>query len=245
MDVLYKSNLRVRLTIVGCGGSGSQLLPHVMQLASNNQHKIEKIILIDGDDFEKKNIANQKCLDEEAGMNKADALAERFSYVYPELNGMITSYPHYIKDMNTLLKLSYGGEYLVNILISCVDNNATRKLFNDAFELCNKEKKNMIYIDSGNGDINRVGQVIVGYTYGGDIKLRPVAAYFPDILEDKDDINKLNSCTRISSEYSQNIATNIFAATILFCVVTNIISFGKIDKGIVYFDANNVTAVSR
>lgn len=252
MKVNIDSNTRINILLVGCGGTGSQLIPFLMQLCNNVSNRINSITLIDGDDFENKNILNQRCLPDEVGENKAEALCERYSYIYDKLN--ITYYSEYIKSLDDLLKLSRYSKYSnknntssINILISCVDRNSSRKIFHEYFKLSKNEGYNLVYIDAGNGDKERVGQVITGYTCNKEVYSRPVASYFPEILEDKEDLNELinENCTQVISQNPQNIATNVMSATIIFSIVTNIISFGKIEKGVVYFDADKQTVISR
>lgn len=230
------------IVVIGCGGTGSQLLPSLFQLASNT-NRIESITLVDGDHFEPKNCANQKCLIEEAGDNKATALATRFSYIYPNLN--INSYPYYIKNVDDLLSLT--RYYSSTIYIGCVDNNSTRKLISECFNIVGKSTsfKSAIYIDAGNGDINRSGQVIVGCYNNGEKVTKSVTDLFPEVLNEDEDLQNITSCTRISSEHPQNIATNILSANIIFATLTNIIMFDKIEKSIIYFDVDKIVVSSR
>lgn len=234
----------LNITVIGCGGTGSQFIPLLMQLLSNVKDRINlgTITLVDGDDYEEGNLANQKCTIDEVGMNKAEALAERYEYIFDNLK--IQYVDDYIRTIKQLKSIVNTRGYN-NIVIYCVDNNATRKLGHELFESTLEDRDSLISIDSGNGDIDRVGQVIVGYAERGEILSRPVASYFKEILDDSEDLTKMATCTREISEYPQNIATNVLAATILFCIVTNILTFGKIEKGIVYFDANKQTVISR
>lgn len=246
IEVNFENNRKsLNITIIGCGGTGSQFIPLLMQLLSNvkNKVRLNSITLVDGDHFEKGNLINQKCIEDEVGMNKAEALAERYEYIFDGLNvNYVDDYIRTLKQLKNIVKLR---GYQNNIVISCVDNNATRKLIHELFEDAKKEKASFIYIDSGNGDINRVGQIVTGYTDMGEVLSRPVASYFKEILDDKEDLTKMATCTREISEHPQNIATNVLAATMLFCVVTNILTFGKIEKGIIYFDADKHNVVSR
>lgn len=250
MDIYINNDTKVNITVVGCGGTGSQLLSPLMQLCSNVSSKINKITLVDGDVFEAKNVQNQRCLLDEVGENKAEALAERYTYIYDNLK--INYYSDYARNLKDLQNIVYPSKFVgynrnISILISCVDRNSSRKLFHEYFELAKNEGHNLVYIDAGNGDTNRVGQVITGYTCDKKVYSRPVADYFPDILKDEEDLSTLTNenCTQSVSENPQNIATNVLSATIIFSLVTNIISFAKIEKGVIYFDADKHTVISR
>lgn len=235
----------LNITVIGCGGTGSQFIPLLMQLLSNIKDDIRlgDITLIDGDHYEVGNLANQKCTEDEVGMNKAEALAERYEYIFENLTiKYVNDYIRTIKQLKSIVNVRSSN----NLVICCVDNNALRKLCHELFEDTVKEKgSSLILIDSGNGDINRVGQIVTGYTERGEVLSRPVASYFREILDDKEDLTKMTTCTREVSEHPQNIATNVLAASMLFCVVTNVLTFGKIEKGIIYFDADKHSVISR
>lgn len=250
MNINIDNNTKINITVVGCGGTGSQLLPFLMQLCNNIAPRINTITLVDGDNFEAKNTKNQRCLLDEVGENKAEALAERYTYIYDDLK--ILYHGDYVRTLKDLQKTVHPSKFVgynrqISILISCVDRNSSRKLFHEYFELAKNEGYNLAYIDAGNGDTQRVGQVITGYTCDGKIYSRPVADYFPDILEDKEDLTTLTNanCTQVIKDNPQNIATNVLSATIIFSIVTNIVSFAKIEKGVVYFDADKHTVISR
>lgn len=62
-----------KLILVGCGGVGSWLLPALVR-----QHDPEKIIAIDGDKLERKNLDRQLFSELDIGRNKAEALADKY-----------------------------------------------------------------------------------------------------------------------------------------------------------------------
>lgn len=66
--------------IVGCGGTGSRLLPMLSQLMSRGKWNdmVPTITLIDGDEVEVKNLARQNFITDDVGRNKAECLAERY-----------------------------------------------------------------------------------------------------------------------------------------------------------------------
>ena len=250
------------IVVVGGGATGSQLLPFLTQLLANmNKHSIR---IVDGDIFEKKNSVNQKCTHLDENKPKATVLGSRYKRVYPDIN--ISHVEEYIKDKDQLKRyLNIGPVYdtkTVPILIGCVDNNATRKIFNEVFE----ELDNIIYIDSGNGTEQRIGQTVVGYKkkvsvtaekitesgnlfktteYESRLILPPVSEIFPDILEDKETVDKALSCGAVVDEHPQNISTNVLAATNLFLTLTNILKFNKIQSHVSYFDADKQSLISR
>lgn len=65
--------------IVGCGGTGSRLIPMVAQFMKSCPAILDPFItLIDGDKVEMKNLARQNFIKQDVGRNKADVLAERY-----------------------------------------------------------------------------------------------------------------------------------------------------------------------
>lgn len=239
-QMLQVSNKKPFKTIFfGVGGTGSNTLSFVSQLYKNTSNSI---ILIDGDRIEKKNYENQRFPANCEGRFKSEVLCEQYKRIYPKLNIACKSKYVEEKDKEELIKIILGTDTFP-ILLGCVDNNVTRKLLHSIFH--DDRVKDIIYIDSGNGTEVRTGQVLVGYKSGGVI-LSPCAADVnPEILEDEDQIVNTNSCSQITIEKPQNISTNILAAASIFCIVTNITSFGYIENNSHRFSAENVSIISR
>lgn len=247
MVELKKNNFKI--LVVGCGGTGSQLLSNLMQICSNTENVIA-IILADGDVFESKNLSNQRCTLQDIGKNKAKACSERYKMIYPNLK--IKYADKYIKSIDDVITVFGQGNYYQDndcyyLIIGAVDNNATRKILHSLFKINTKAK--IIYIDSGNESgedfNNRNGQVITGLRHREDIILPDVGMLYKEIEENNDDIENVGTCMRFSNEHPQNIATNMMAANIISSILTNILMFYKIENNITYFDADKITAYSR
>lgn len=260
MKIKTDRHTKYKFIIVGLGATGSQLLPFLTQLLNN--FKDHQVVLIDGDIVELKNLDNQKFLESDINRFKVEVLAERYQAVYPNLD--ISFSTDYIKN-NDDLKIflnhhySYNRDY-IPVLISCVDNNASRKIFDISFHDDNINK--LIYIDSGNGTIDRNGQIVVGYkdykttekaTYGNnyrstnitEIKLKSVCDIFPAIREDDDKIENHTGCSRVSDVNPQNIGTNIYAAANIFMILNNLIAFNELPTHVIYFDAVKGESIAR
>lgn len=267
MDI-PRTNFEIYL--IGTGATGSQLLPFLCQLLNNfTEYNKHKLVIMDGDYFEKKNIKNQKCTLEHVGHSKAKVLCNRYQQVYPNID--IGYIDEYVTDANSLIKYLKTPKGIIEttkILVSCVDNEPTRKILHNVFY--NKDIDRLIYIDSGNGTIERVGQIVVGYkeiisknninlsftenifntSRWEDISeqkviLKPVGDIFPQILQTNDDVSKHVGCGAIVDRYPQNIATNVMASSCLFSILNEIISEYKIHNHIVYFDAENTSIINR
>lgn len=209
---------------------------------------------------------NQKCTHLDVNKSKSAVLGSRYQRVYPNIH--ISYVDSYVRDKEQLMNLLNKGiswnRCYMPILVGCVDNNATRKIFDEVFN----EMEEIIYIDSGNGTNDRVGQTVVGYKkkvelpkivgavdkdgneiiypkYAPKIILPPASSVFPDILEDAETIDKALSCSAVVDEHPQNIATNVLASTNLFMTLTNILTFNKIQAHVSYFDADKQSLISR
>ena len=237
------SNTVFKIVQVGTGATGSWLISMITQLLANNALQENSLLIIDSDKIEDKNLKNQKFLKKDVGKFKSEVLCERYQGVYPDLQ--ISYLSEYIKNKDRLLQLLQVEQYanIIPILIGTVDNNSTRQIFHSVFH--DDNILNLIYIDSGNGTDNMIGQTVVGYKSDGKVILKPIGDIAPDILIDNDAIDKVLSCSYHSEEAPQNIGTNITAATMLFNVLNNIISFNCINTHIVYFNAKRSDAVCK
>ena len=237
MITLDIDNKKFDIVVVGCGGTGSQLIPFLMQLSNNIKDKIKSITLIDGDVYEDSNLRNQKITKSDVGFKKAKVLAERYSYIFEELD--INYYDEYILSWHTLDDIT---GYNV-ILLGCTDNNPSRRILCEFMNKC--DNKNIIYIDSGNGTDNRIGQIVVGYKDYGNKILNHVGDIFTDIYSEENTIKSEEHCFDVINEKPQNIATNIYAAANVFNVITNILMFGKIENNVLFFNADKINVYGR
>lgn len=167
----FPTDRPVKVVMLGAGGTGAYVAPHVYRLL----HVLDRptrFIICDGDIVETKNLIRQNFVPADLGENKARVLAERYSTVL----GIETEYvPNFIEKLPDLMELiepeswkenpySYRQTKDMVILLGCVDNNKTRQLCHQAFNQC----ENLIYIDSGNGEYT--GQVVCGVRRNGDRK---------------------------------------------------------------------------
>ncbi|PMC36243.1 thiamine biosynthesis protein ThiF [Bacillus sp. UMB0899] len=252
---------------VGVGGTGSNLSQQLAQMMSLfGQHGY--YCLADPDHIEKKNISNQLFVESNVGKKKAEILARRYSTAY---NINISSYTEkYIEDVTTLVDLfnidyqntgGYSSKVKVlPILIGCVDNNYTRRIFHDLFE----SVPNILYLDSGNESTvvppdfpNRpkedwneeewdsysnsgwTGQVVCGLKISGQTILEPVASRYPEILTDNDIIKKPSelSCEELTTSDPQRLLTNRMAAMAICAYLTELFECGTISNSRSVFHA--------
>lgn len=152
------------IIICGCGGTGSNLAPMLSRMLKN-----EIFYLIDGDTVEGKNIERQTFQNFDIGSNKARALSKKLNSNFPNKHYFLDKYLESAEEIKQLLVDKSTGkdiEFISRIIIiGCVDNNASRKILEDAYTQIKKKfakkKLQVHYIDSGNED--NFGTVLVDY----------------------------------------------------------------------------------
>ena len=146
----YSKKAPVKIVVLGAGGTGGYVIPHLYRLGYASEHPT-RIIVCDGDVTEQKNLIRQNFVEQDIGRNKAQVLAERYAAAF----GIECEYrPEFIETQEELYTLTepdrvpYPMEPQRVILLGCVDNNKSRQLCHRVFE----QKRNLIYIDAGNGE---------------------------------------------------------------------------------------------
>lgn len=216
------TNTPVKIVMLGAGGTGGHIAPHIYRLLYALD-RASRFIICDGDKVEFKNLVRQNFSPADLGENKAKILAERYAAVF----GMEAEYlPAFVEDLDTLTTLihadGWAGEYSRYptvreqvILIGAVDNDKSRQLCHKAF----LKAENLIYIDSGNGEFS--GQVVCGVRRNGRTVRKPVGGVFPELLKAQDRFPSELSCAEASLADPQSMAANITAATIVVDMVYN------------------------
>lgn len=231
----FALNKPVKIVMLGAGGTGGHIAPHLYRLLHALDRSVE-VIIADGDIVEEKNLVRQNFISCDLGRNKAQVLAERYASAF----GMEIQYiPDFIETEERLLKLlkprfSYYAPETLTILIGAVDNNKSRRLCHNVFN----KSDNLIYIDSGNGEFT--GQVVCGVRRKGKTYYKPVGEVYPDILEDTDKFPTELSCAEASVSAPQSIAANIMAATAVISYIYNILVLGNIEVKKVTFSTRSV-----
>lgn len=217
----------VKIVMLGAGGTGGHIAPHVYRLLYALDRSV-RFIICDGDVVERKNLVRQNFTPADLGENKARVLAERYSSVF----GMETEYvPSFVENeeqLNYLLKPQtfhrgfYGSTPVMElvILIGAVDNNRSRQLCHKVFY----QAKELVYIDSGNGE--HTGQVVCGVRRSSRTYYRPIGALYPDVLKNTDKFPTELSCAEASVSAPQSMAANITAATAVVDMIYNILALG-------------------
>lgn len=223
------------IVVVGCGGTGSNLVPHLCQLAFSLKRESISITLADEDLVEPGNIGRQFFIEPDVGDNKARVLQMRYHGAW----GVDLSYhPHYIREPETLKRLLEPPSIhlkrpVLPILVSCVDNNVSRRVMEVAFN----EIRDIIYIDAGNSLLS--GQVVVAMRHGGRTLLKPSSHYDRSIRTDQDEIEVGGTCGRKVKKVPQSLIANMWAATTLLSFINSIIGLKDLPSYMATFNAHN------
>lgn len=252
---------------IGTGGTGGYVAQQVAQMLSIFGIAA-KYVLADYDVVEDKNLKNQLYIKKDVGRKKAEVLAKRYSAAYEiDIANYSNSYVEDIATIESLFKTDYLGIHSYNvtylpIIISCVDNNYSRKLFHEYFQ---QAEGNLLYLDVGNESVTLpeqkdkpreewskeevetynssgyTGQVVAGLKLGGKVITQPVASLFPDILEDDDEIAPSQlSCTELLASDPQRLITNRYAAMAVSTYLNEIFSEGTLSNHITFFHAKRM-----
>ncbi|MCL6478145.1 MAG: ThiF family adenylyltransferase [Peptococcaceae bacterium] len=224
------------IVVVGCGGTGSNLVPHLAQLVNSYKDEKISIILADEDIVEPSNIGRQFFIEPDVGNNKAGVLQKRYLAAW----GVdISYYPYYIREATALIKLldipaAHGHRPALSILVGCVDNHKSRRIFHEVFH----KTETLAYIDGGNSLFS--GQVVLGLKIGGKEILKPLAEYYPDVMITEDDISVGGTCSRTVVKEPQSLIANLWSAVTILAFINNIIGAKKVPSYMTTFNAHNI-----
>jgi PRTRC genetic system ThiF family protein len=142
----------VYLTLVGCGGTGSHLASGLatLALALREQDHPVRIMFVDPDHVEEKNVGRQLFTTAEVGLAKSGVLAMRLAQAYAlPIDALIR--PVSAED------ICVGTREDLSLVIGAVDNAAARQVIAQA---CERAAGQLWWLDCGNE--NHSGQIALG-----------------------------------------------------------------------------------
>lgn len=140
--------------IVGAGGTGSLLARDLPKLLIGTPHKM---LIIDGDQVEKKNMKRQSYQEHDVGEYKSVALSSKINTFY---DTQCESLGMYLTG-NEILEYCDNNFMYTPVMIGCVDNDATRKIMEKTF----RKLRFCYYLDSANGEYE--GNIYISYMVDG------------------------------------------------------------------------------
>ena len=162
--VLPKEYSKLRIVLVGAGGTGSFAALAIARLVYElrEQGRVVELSIIDPDRVEAGNIPRSNFCAAEIGRFKAQTLAERITSAW----GLEVGYACDLFDAEKQLKQTASDYRQLTILVGCVDNHLARRELHRALDEFQgyraSEAPNIWWIDAGNGKFS--GQVVLGST---------------------------------------------------------------------------------
>ncbi len=149
-------NPRVRIVLVGCGGTGSWLAPHIARTVAllREQGKEATALFVDPDVVEARNIPRQNFCHAEARARvpKAVTLARRYGAAWElEIPAVVAAF------RPDLLSSMHNG---LTVLVGCVDNPLGRQALAEAQRAGGYSEPHRWWLDCGN--FASSGQVLLG-----------------------------------------------------------------------------------
>ena len=193
---------RVHFYLIGCGGTGSKLMPELCQAITLFNENIlgflqASLDICDPDRVEIGNLNRQHFVAADLGKNKARVLAQRYSAAYGLNIGCRETLINEPEDLGQFMSVTPGflipQHQALFIIITAVDNHPTRRIVHqfltktirrlDSEYYCNQP---IFWIDLGNEEIN--GYVNIGFIHNNvnippNIFLPMATEVFPEILE--------------------------------------------------------------
>jgi molybdopterin/thiamine biosynthesis adenylyltransferase len=195
---------KLKVKVVGCGGVGLcvlNVLPRYLSYLKD--HEVE-LSLIDGDSFEENNRSRQGF---SRRGNKAEVTAEQLRQEFTNLYCWTTA--EYLTEENVFMLIRDG-----DVVFSCVDNHATRKLLSERCE----QLENVVLISGGNEYED--GNIQVHIRKNGQNVTQPIAnKYHPEIVNPQDrnpgDTTRQGGCDAQRESQPQLLITNNSVAALM------------------------------
>ena len=210
------------VAVIGLGGIGSCLVPHLARLMAYSDKLPKKLMLIDGDSFQESNASRQDFRKDGLLMNKAIAWSGRLAKEFPQLE--LSGVSEYLTPANARGMVKDGS-----ILMLCVDNHASRLL---AQERASQLKD--VWLISGGNDYTD-GNVQAFVKRGGRILAPSISIFHPEISAPTDKRPDELGCGEMVSSMPQLLTANLMAASLMLNALYAL-SVDKLDHNEVYFD---------
>ncbi len=211
---------KVRVTVVGCGGTGSAIaagLPYLHQamLALGHPRGLD-VTFIDGDRISRANCVRQPFSVSEIGLYKATVLASRINLFW----GLGWKGSPYFVDE------TWRGE--TDIVIGCVDSRKAR----NGIMVSQAYWNSLYWLDIGNNADS--GQFVLGQPDNRkvakkELRLPTVADLFPEIVDPKlDKKDRLPSCSSIEALQRQEPFVNQTLAYQALAMLARLFRYGRL-----------------
>lgn len=232
-QVSHRLQGEVTVFLVGCGGTGSQILTglgrlHTSLLALGHRHGL-KVVVYDEDNVSEANVGRQLFYPQDVGQNKATVLVTRVNAAFgTRWQAMPCRFTE-----GTSTNHSYGAK----IVIGCVDTRASRRAI---LGYCRRVRTDY-WLDLGNraGD----GQVVLGEPLGNQqkdwhMRLPTVVELFPSVLDEDAPEDDLPSCSLAEALEKQELFINQGIATHGLQLLWTMFRRGVLDHSVIFVNLN-------
>lgn len=188
-------NTYIHIIQIGAGGTGGYVAAEIMRFLGNMPQHIQNMImytLVDGDEFEAKNLGRQLCTEEDLGVNKAEALIGNYGPYFNCKLENLRALPKYLKSIKDLEVIPFGLTETVEDSVTFKSKNGVLKL-TKSFE---RVKFNQPSVESRLVDIARTRCTIIPIIIDCVDKTTP-RKLIHDFLEQKNIQGNLNLITNI------------------------------------------------
>lgn len=233
---MHDSRQRVRIAVIGAGGTGGEVLDHLCRLHATLvalDHPGLHVTLLDGDTVSTSNVGRQRFSPMDVGANKAASLINRINLFY----GL---------DWEGVPLYWTPDHSLPNFTISATDSAAVRHQIaaygreagNNRFAFRPVSGSTNLWLDFGNGEHD--GQAILGHlqtdTAKDQVRLPHVIDLYPDM---QDDPNDGPSCSVEEAIRQQAFGVNSALVSNAFAtLVWPLFRKGQIDRHGLFMDVN-------
>lgn len=245
----FDSETEIDIHIVGAGGTGGYVIRDLSRflysIRERGASRPVNTYVYDGDKVEEKNVLRQNFIPQDLGRYKAEVSCERYSEAYgiqmTAINSFVTK-----EDLRFYDLISNGMNCgRVQVVVSCVDNNAARRYITQTCEaLSSSHRRELVLIDSGNE--SKGGQIVFSSNLSNRFFVYPTLDYYyPEVADpSKDDTSENNvSCAERTTVDSQNIFVNITAANHILNLLGQILMNKRIYVSIIEFNIRGVSKV--
>ena len=107
----YVSDIAIHIIQIGAGGTGGYVAAEIMRFLGNMPEKLKDMFyytLIDGDEFEPKNLSRQLCTVDDLGVNKAESLITNYGPYFGCNMDHLNIISEYLTDMGQLTGIKGG-----------------------------------------------------------------------------------------------------------------------------------------
>lgn len=216
---------KILVILIGVGGTGASLAYEISHFVKNYPNKEFKILFIDGDRVEEKNLNRQRFVMQDVGGFKSSVTSNRCMNAYDI--DILTSTEYIDKDLDLYEIMDDFSDYYP-IILGCSDSLKLRYLISNA--ITSKENnRNLVYIDGGN-DEDR-GQVVCTIIKDGKEVTPSFFNLFPEALEDVHKAKLVTelSCDELMVSAPQTKGANMASAAGIYMFFDSVVNGKPID----------------